>query len=74
MSRRIFFEAFIMNSFAAGQSLSSSTGRPLFPLEWGRGTRKENELNQIPHPRKSYHASGGSASAQLAQQDAALVQ
>jgi len=44
--------------------LLSSTGKPLFPSERGRGTRKENELNHIPHPAKSYHASGGSARAQ----------
>ena len=46
-------------------NLLSSTGKPLFPSERGRGTRKENELNHIPHPTESYHASGGSASAQL---------
>ena len=68
MSRR-----FSTNFLSAGGSallagnLLSPTGKPHFHSERGRGTRKENELNQIPHPSESYHASGGSASAQLAQ-------
>tara|TARA_R100001591_G_scaffold10629_2_gene17175 strand:+ start:1842 stop:2111 length:270 start_codon:yes stop_codon:yes gene_type:complete len=65
MSRSIFFEAFVRRSCAAGQILLCPTGKPVFPSERGRGTRKENELNQIPHPSESYHASGGSARAQL---------
>ena len=48
-----------------GRILLSSTDKPQLPSERGRGTRKENELNQIPHPSESYHASGGSARAQL---------
>ena len=43
----------------AGQILLCSTDKPQLLSERGRGTRKENELNQIPHPNKSYHASGG---------------
>jgi len=65
MSREIFFEDFIRSSLLPGQLLLSLTGKPFFPSERGRGTRKENELNQIPHPAKSYHASGNSTSAQL---------
>jgi len=65
MSREIFFEDFIRSSLLPGQLLLSLTGKPFFPSERGCGTRKENELNQIPHPAKSYHASGNSTSAQL---------
>ena len=56
MSRRISFEAFVRRTCAAGQILLCPTGKPVFPSERGRGTRKENELNQIPHPYLLYHA------------------
>ena len=65
MSRRFSTNFSSGESCAAGQILHSLTGKPHFHSERGRGTRKENELNQIPHPSESYHASGGSARAQL---------
>ena len=67
MSRRFSTNFSSGESCAAGQILHSLTGKPHFHSERGRGTRKENELNHIPHPTESYHASGGSASAQLGQ-------
>jgi len=76
LSRRIFFKAFVRRVLpaASGQILQGLTGKPQLHWEWGRGTRKENELNQIPHPAKSYHASGGSARSQLAQLGWRMVQ
>ena len=40
------------------------TGKPQLHSN-GAWDEKGNELNQIPHPSESYHASGGSARAQL---------